>query len=222
MKATDNANAALQRAQKAYEDAGRELKFAELVQSTLPVPPENSLAHPLHGCVGSVWYNRKTRAEAVNIFQAFAAAGMVRPHYVVRDSIYTSIYALSALTDKHRSISEVLALTKPWTSMDAELSFHAQLPTGETIGVGAHYPLNLLGRYVKDDPRRKVHFRWQWEAAEDLEHMRALIVYGGYSTTGDGSRKTPVYAFTTEAELLKFAGLDVVDGSEVVAEGGAT
>lgn len=222
MKVIDNANAALQRAQKAYEDAGRELKFAELVQSTLPVPPENSLAHPLHGCVGSVRYSAKTRAEAVNVFREFADAGLVRPCYVVEDGLYTSIYALGAITDKHNIRAEVLALTKPWTSMDAELSFHAQLPTGETIGVGAHYPLNLLGRYVKDDPRRKVHFRWQWEAAEDLEHMRALIVYGGYSTTGDGSRKTPVYAFMTEAELLKFAGLDVVDGSEVVAEGGAT
>ena len=51
--------------------------------------------------------------------------------------------------------------------------------------------------------------------------MRALIVYGGYDTTGDGSRKTPVYAFRTEAELLKFAGLDAAAGSEVVAEGGA-
>ena len=222
MKATDNANAALQRARQAYEDAGRELKFAELVQSALPIPPENSLAYPLHGRVGSVWYNVKTRAEAVSVFQAFAAAGLVRPQYVVKDSLYTSIFTLSALTDKHRNVSEVLALTKPWTSMEAELSFHAQLPTGETIGVDVRYPLSLLGRYVKDDPKLKVHFRWDWEAAEDMDHMRALIVYGGYATTGDGSRKTPVYAFTTEAELLKFAGLDVVDGSEVVAEGGAT
>ena len=221
MKATDNANAALQRARQAYEDAGRELKFAELVQSALPIPPENSLAYPLHGRVGSVWYSRKTRAEAVSVFQALAAAGLVRPQYVVKDSIYTSIFALSALTDKHRNVSEVLALTKPWTSMEAELSFHAQLPTGETIGVDVRYPLSLLGRYVKDDPKLKVHFRWDWEAAEDLGHMRALIVYGGYSTTGDGSQKTPVYAFRTEAELLKFAGLDVAEGGEVVAEGGA-
>ena len=212
MHTIDNANAALQRAQKAYEDAGRELKFAELVQSTLPIPPENSLAYPLHGRVGSVWYNVKTRAEAVSIFQVFAAAGLVRPHYVVRDSLFTSIYALSALTDKHRDVSEVLALTKPWTSMEAELSFHAQLPTGETIGVDVRYPLSLLGRYVKDDPKLKVHFRWDWEAAEDLNHMRALIVYGGYATTGDGSKKTPVYAFRTEAELLKFAGLDAAEG----------
>lgn len=221
MQAMDSANAALQRAQKAYEDAERELKFAELVSSALPIKPEGSLTYPLHGRVGSVRYSAKTRAEAVNIFQVFAVAGLVRPCYVVEDGLYTGIYALGAITDKHYIKAEVLATTKPWTSLEAELDFHAQLPTGEMIAAGVRYPLSLLGRYVKDDPRRKVHFRWVWEKASDLKHLTPLIVYGGYDTTGDGSRKTPVYAFKAEADLLAFAGLDVADGNEVVAEGGA-
>lgn len=220
MQVVDNATAALQRAQKAYEDAERELKFAELVSSALPIKPEGSLTYPLHGRVGSVRYSAKTRARAVNVFREFADAGLVRPCYVVEDGLYTSIYALGAITDKHNIRAEVLATTKPWISTEAELSFHAQLPTGELIEVGVRYPLNLLGHYVKDDPRRKVHFRWVWKKAPDLK-LNALIVYSGYAATGDGSRKTPVYAFETEAELLAFAGLDVADGNEVVAEGGA-
>ena len=220
MQVVANATAALQRAQKAYEDAERELKFAELVSSALPIKPEGSLAYPLHGRVGSVRYSAKTRAEVVNIFQVFADAGLVRPCYVVDDGVYTSIYALGAITDKHKIRDEVLATTKPWISIEAELSFHAQLPTGELIEVGVRYPLHLLGRYSKDNPRKKVHFRWVWETAPDLK-LNALILYSGYATSGDGSRKTPVYAFDTEAELLAFAGLGVADGNKVVAEGGA-
>ena len=211
-QATTSATAALAAAQARLEAAQREVEFANAVTAAVPVQPKRSSLYHIHGRVGSIGYDVKTLTGALEIFQAFADRCMLAPICLVRDDVFTSFYTEQAVTDRHRICAYYVATTKPWTSLDAQFSFYVVIPDLGVVEANVNYPLELLGRHVRDDYRKRVHYRYEWRPSKYM-HQSPCVVYGGSSQTGEGSAKTPVYGFDTVAAVKAFLGQEVDKGN---------